>query len=170
MSGGNDGSGTAVHAFKVDAYAPGSPPEATPTWIGRLTREETDVACPRHQEVQQRTDAAAEAFRDMQQYMTPQRYGTAVHTHLHHQIRAIDDPNFRSEVSLSKVSEETYGTPGSIRIDVLERVGKGTVCVYDIKTGKSGLSATRSAELVGTVYAVYDDTSRIILIETRPKP
>jgi len=51
---------------------------------------------------------------------------------------------------------------------VLESVGNGTVCVYDIKTGRRGLSTARSAEIVGTVFSRYQGTRRIIMIETRP--
>ncbi|MEZ5849034.1 MAG: hypothetical protein R3D68_00095 [Hyphomicrobiaceae bacterium] len=40
--------------------------------------------------------------------------------------------------------------------------------VYDIKTGRRGLSTRRSAEIVGTVFKRYRGTNRIILIETRP--
>ena len=68
-----------------------------------------------------------------------------------------------------KTREETYGTPGSIRVDVLERAQENVVCVYDIKTGKSGLSATRAAEIASRVAVIYTPASRIIVIETRPK-
>lgn len=137
--------------------------------FARLTREETDIACPRHGEVQSRTDEAADTVRREGNYFTAAQFGTAVHKNLESQIKALDDPNFRAEVSISKTREETYGTRGSIRIDVLENVGNGTVCVYDIKTGHSALSAARSAELVGTIFSRYPDTSRVILIEARPR-
>ncbi len=168
MSTRNGPGGTAVLGFRADDYKPGEEPKATPTWVGRLTREETDRACPRHPEVQSRTDDAAARAKSEANYWTGSQYGTRVHKYLADEIRALDDPNFRAEVSLSKTQEESYGTRGSIRIDVFERVGNGTVCVYDIKTGRRGLSATRSAELVGTVFALYKDTRRIILLETRP--
>jgi len=71
-------------------------------------------------------------------------------------------------VSLIKSEEADYGDPGTKRIDVLENPGKGTVCVYDVKTGVSGLTAARMRELAGTVSFFYPGTSRIIVIEVRP--
>jgi hypothetical protein len=87
------------------------------------------------------------------------------------------DPNFRAEVSLRKTLEETgrpnrqetdYGELGSIRVDILENTKYNTACVYDIKTGKSGLSAARFAEISRTVHLRFPNTLRIIVIEIRP--
>ena len=63
---------------------------------------------------------------------------------------------------------DRYGEKGSIRVDVLENRGNGTVCVYDIKTGQSGLSPARMAEIAGTVFRTYAGTKRIIVTEIRP--
>ncbi len=169
LSGRNGPDSTAVMSFKADEYVPGETPQAKPEWVGTRTREETNEVCPRHEEVRSRTDDAADRVRREGNYWTAQQYGTAVHKDMEGQVRALKDPNFRAEVSISKTKNETYGTPGSIRIDVLENVGNGTVCVYDIKTGRSGLSAARSVELVGTVFSRYPGTNRILLIETRPR-
>jgi len=81
------------------------------------------------------------------------------------------DPNFRAEVSHVKGLEEAqdYGTKGSIRVDVLERRDRATVCVYDIKTGRSGLSIMRS-EIASTVFSAYGPVQRIIITEVRPAP
>jgi len=169
LSSKNDGDGSAVLVFRAAEYAPGEAPAAEPVRVGRLDREQTDIACPRHGEVQQRTDDAADTVRREGNYWTPQGYGTQVHKNLERQIKLLSDPNFVAEQSLSKNDFENYGATGSIRIDVLERVGNGTVCVYDIKTGARGLSLSRSVEIVGNVFKNYSDTSRIILIETRPR-
>jgi hypothetical protein len=138
-------------------------------WVGRLTREETDVACPRHGEVQSRTDEAAGTVRREGNYLTPTQYGTAVHKNLADQIRVLDDPNFRAEASFIKSRDAGYGEVGSKRIDVLENVGNGTVCVYDIKTGTRGLALQRSGEIAGAVHYYFPRTQSIIVIETRPR-
>jgi hypothetical protein len=52
---------------------------------------------------------------------------------------------------------------------VLERVGDGTVCVYDIKTGRRGLSVARTAEVAANVFKAYAGTQRIIVSEIRPR-
>jgi hypothetical protein len=68
-----------------------------------------------------------------------------------------------------KNREENYGRKDSIRIDVLEKVSDGTVCVYDIKTGQRGLSAARTSEIATNVFKAYPGTQRIIVSEIRPK-
>ena len=64
--------------------------------------------------------------------------------------------------------EEDYGTKNSVRIDVFEDRRDGTVCIYDIKTGKSELSRARAAELAEKVLRAYSDAKRILVIEVRP--
>ena len=81
----------------------------------------------------------------------------------------VKDPNFRAAVSYLKASEEDYGVKGTIRVDVYENTQKGTVCVYDIKTGRSGLSNARIAEIVSRVYAGSRKPNRIIITEVRPQ-
>lgn len=79
------------------------------------------------------------------------------------------DANFRAEYSLIKSEEaKHYGEAGSIRVDVLENVGNGTVCVYDIKTGDKGMNVSRMDEIAFNVNRLYPGTLRVIVIETRP--
>src|SRR5262249_13918286 len=97
--------------------------------IKLLDRDKVDAACPRLGEVQERTDLAAEVVSRTHGYLSPTEFGTAVHTNLKRQIGGLNDRAFRAEVSYLKNREETYGRKDSIRIDVLEKVGDGTVCV-----------------------------------------
>jgi hypothetical protein len=62
----------------------------------------------------------------------------------------------------------TAGQYGTIRIDVFEEAPNQTVCVYDIKTGKRGLSPARMLEIATKVFAAYNDVKRIIITEIRP--
>jgi hypothetical protein len=79
--------------------------------------------------------------------------------------------NFRAEVSRLKGQEAdaAYGARGSIRIDVFENVGRGTICVYDIKTGEAGLSARRMADIAESAFEYFPNTKRIIITEVRPR-
>ena len=95
-----------------------------------------------------------------------------------------DDPNLRAEKSYVKWVEDTrdagespivspenearYGMKGTLRIDVLENGGHGTVCVYDIKTGARGLSAARFDEIKQTVFHAFPNTQNIVITEVRP--
>lgn len=91
-----------------------------------------------------------------------------MHVALKNQIDALDDPDFRAEVSALKKLDETYGAKGSVRIDVFENIRKEIVCIYDIKTGKSGLNARRAAELAAKAFEGLPSARQIIVIETRP--
>lgn len=172
QSGGSDarqgGDGKAVIAFKADEFEPGTGLEPTAIHVRKLDRDETKRFCPRLDDVQARTNAAAAAVQAGGQYGDRADYGTKVHGALEAQIRALRDPDYRTEVSLGKIREEAYGRPGSIRVDVLEKVDNDTVCVYDIKTGARGLSKPRAAEIAGTVQSVFGPRLRIVVIEVRP--
>jgi hypothetical protein len=133
-----------------------------------LTRDQVDSECPRLNEVQQRTDYAAASV-NRADYARPSEYGTAVHYQLKQQIEALKDYNLIAEISLLKSQDiDRYGERGSIRVDVFERVGNGTVCVYDIKTGRTGLTPARFAEIATRVFKVFPDTTRIVISEIRP--
>ncbi|MBL8568735.1 MAG: hypothetical protein JNK84_06580 [Phreatobacter sp.] len=156
-------------AFNARDYSAGPAPVRELSFVGQLTREQVEQACPRLPEVQERTDIAADAFAGDRFWVSPQRYGTAVHTHLKHQIDGLNDPKFRAEMSLLKAEEANRrGERGSIRIDVFERTNSDTVCVYDIKTGEAGLGPTRTLEIVGRVRHAFQFVPRIIITEIRP--
>lgn len=63
-----------------------------------------------------------------------------------------------------------YATRESVRVDVLNNLGDGTVCVYDIKTGKrSPLTGPRMAEIAATVFGAYGkQVQRIVITEVTP--
>jgi hypothetical protein len=152
--------------FRTDAQG-----ERVQTTVDRLNRDQVNEACPRFGEVQSRTDYADQVVSRGGGIMSPQQFGTFVHTHLKQQIDSLDDPNFRAEVSRlkSERDEVSHGRKGSIRIDVIENAGGGTVCVYDIKTGASGLSPARMAEIAHVAFKHFPNTRRIVVTEIRPR-
>jgi hypothetical protein len=148
-----------------------------------LTRDEVNRICERLEEVQMRTDYIALAERPFRDKMSPTQYGTRIHSMLKNEIDRLRDPNFRAEVSVVKATEEEkeaneplesspgevkYGTKNSIRIDVYEKTNPTTVCVYDIKTGRSGLSPARFNEIRQSVFHAYGAVQHIIITEVRP--
>ena len=84
-------------------------------------------------------------------------------------VDTLRDPNFTAEVSILKsdLDASRYGLKGTIRIDVIERREDNVVCVYDLKTGASGLSRARLWKIYNGVSARYK-AARIIIIEVRP--
>jgi hypothetical protein len=181
LSSRNGPDGTAVFAFRADDYLTKQTPSGqVAVRVGRLTEEQVNASCPRLNDVQAETNKAAGAV-NRADYATPAAYGTAVHLELHKQIKAGIYPDLSSEISILKTLQETgklpskpqdeetkYGTKGSIRIDVLESPKAETVCVYDIKTGRSRLYPGRTAEIAANVYSRFPNARRIIVIETRP--
>lgn len=168
LSALNSRNSRAIFEFNARGYdRDGDVPDIATSRL--LSRDQVDSECPRLNEVQQRTDFSANSI-NRADYSRASEYGTAVHTRLANQIRALNDPNFRAEISLLKDASARYGEPGSIRIDIFERVGNGTVCVYDIKTGSEGLSLARFHEIATRVLAIYGDTTRIVISEIRPTP
>lgn len=108
--------------------------------------------------------------------LNPAQFGTRVHHEVALSVVAEDDENFQPEVSALKTIDETkqkppkkvdYGTKDSIRVDVLENRNE-TVCVYDIKTGQSGLLPGRMNEFAMAVGKHYKNAQRIIVMEVRP--
>lgn len=136
--------------------------------VRNLDKDEAQSFCPRLAEVQSRTDSAAEAVRRDRGPLSPAQYGTAVHLDLKQQIDDLNNPDFRAELSYLKGEPAKYGVRGTIRIDVLERVDAATVCVYDIKTGASGLTGARMDEIAVNVAKNFGPIQRIVITEVRP--
>ena len=171
----NDGSARAIIEFENREYRPvegGQVLDIVGTKL--LTREETRIACPRLDEVQSRVDRVDAEMREQYSEYSAQQHGTAVHVILANEIKAQRNPDFTAEVSILKSEEESrfvpYGRANTVRIDVLERVDAQTVCVYDLKTGRAGLSTARSKEIAGEVFKAFGKVhQRIIVTEVRPK-
>jgi hypothetical protein len=157
-----------------------------------LNQDEVRRTCERLKDVQDITDKSVAAMKATRNGMSPTEYGTAVHATIAMTIGQ-SDPDFKAEISYEKMRQEgikvpppeaqqqglnrpkqthtesDYGIKGSIRVDVLERVkGTHTVCVYDIKTGRSGLSPRRMQEIALNVLGAFPDTNHIIVTEVRP--
>ena len=170
LSARNDRNGTAALGLTATGFLPRASPDFDTTWVGRLSREKLDAACPRAAEVKAIADEAAAYVRSQIEGLSPQEFGSRVHLRIKDQINSQRDPKFVAEISLSRTgdSNPSYGTLNAYRLDVLEQARLDTVCVYDHKTGVAGLSARRIDELVSIVEKNYPGTRRIIVIEVRP--
>jgi hypothetical protein len=115
------------------------------------------------------TDAAAQKVQSQWGPLTPQQYGTRVHTALRDSIVAYNDPNLKAEISAIKSRPADYGEKGSIRIDAFENVGDSTVCVYDVKTGEAKLTLLRMQEIANNAQKLYPGTTKLRIIEKRPR-
>lgn len=172
LAGREDATSVPVLEFRAQEFAGGKEAGGTIAFasVRDVGRDEVDRYCPRLGEVQERTDRITAQVDAEGVDRSPQDRGTEIHTRLRDEIRDLRDPKFIAERSYMKEFEETrYGAKDSIRIDVLEDVRNGTVCVYDVKTGRSGLVDSRMADIAARVQSNFPGTHRILVSEIRPK-
>jgi hypothetical protein len=172
----------AVFQFNAKQFGPDEQGKLDPGTAAALTFAQVRRVCPGIARVKELTDEAvkqAEADEKASgEQWSASKFGTAVHTHLKRTIDAwnrlppeeaskLNPFGFRAEVSFIKGLEENPGKKGTIRVDVLEKRDDGVVCVYDIKTGWSGLTPARMLEVASNVHKNYE-TMNFVITETRP--
>ena len=74
-------------------------------------------------------------------------YGTAVHTEFKAQIGALKRSDLTVEQSYLNGQSVNYGTPGSVRADVIEGPNDHPRTIYDLKTGDARLTGARIRNL-----------------------
>jgi hypothetical protein len=81
--------------------------------------------------------------------MSPQEYGTRIHAVFAALVKAANITGIRPEDVETTFPEGPYGSPDSIRTDVVLRdTTTGTIiAIYDVKTGKADLSPARADQL-----------------------
>ena len=138
-------------------------------FVGPVSTPEAASVCPSLREVQSRLDATVARISNESSGLSPSQFGTAVHLDMQRQIQALKDPNFVAELSTLNGLPATYGTRGSVRVDILENVSIDKVCVYDIKTGLGGLSELRIRSLALESFKHFGKIPESIYItEVRP--
>lgn len=166
-----------VMGFVPRDYEPGKLGQMDLAFVGNLTAEEAKNACRMLGTVQNLTDRAANAAGDPRLFSSMATYGTNVHVRFRDFVTDLNDINFRAERSFLKEAAEptsrdelAAGYPRSVRTDAYEyRPEDGTLCVYDLKTGRRGLSLRRSDILATAAYLGMRDVRRVIMLEVRPR-
>jgi hypothetical protein len=71
-------------------------------------------------------------------------YGTQVHSAFKAEVGSLGNANLGREVSYLNGEVVPYGTPGSVRLDVVEYDAGGNIkAVYDLETGSTSLTPAR---------------------------
>jgi hypothetical protein len=171
------GGGQAVMGFNAWQFTPETGTAGLPqlAYVGRLSDEEVERACLRWPDVKSFADRAANAAGSVDLFSSAAVYGTNVHTRFKVYVEDAHDPFFRAERSFWKESDESrilglseYGRRGTIRVDAYEYRDDGTLCVYDLKTGRASIS-NRRAEILATAAAIgLAPIRRVIVSEVRP--
>jgi len=74
--------------------------------------------------------------------------GTLKHTDFANRVKGLNDPLIQPEVTYKNGQIVPYGTKGGVRLDVVEYNSNGTIkAVYDLKTGKAGLTNSRIQQI-----------------------
>lgn len=152
-------------AFTAKEFRPGGEIVPHLTYVGTLTRAETATVCTKLDLVQRLSNEAFAEAKRAGPYPSAAVFGTAVHTRLRPKIITYGGPTLKAEFSLLKKVEEEPWDFSAIRVDVIENRDEGPICVYDLKTGKRGLSGPRTAEF--TIRLLMHGRP-IIVIEVRP--
>lgn len=165
----------ATIAFNARDYRPGEAPGFDLGYVGQISRSEAEAACRYLPELQSRLDAAVTTVGPASKYPSMAVYGTYVHTNMKNQIITQNYPDLKAERSFLKESYEPtsetlrrYGYPDTVRYDAYEFRADGTLCLYDFKAGRRGLSLVRSDIMANAARYGFASARRIIVLEVRP--
>ena len=168
----------ALH-FTPHEFEAGQGPRLQPVVVP-LLREQVEGACPLYGAVQTEANLATQEAIKRGNYQSASEFGTQVHTIMKEYIISKYPKSLIPERSYLKYAEELegdrryredgvrYGLKNSLRLDVLEKVGNGVSCVYDLKTGKNGLTPARMKEIGRSVYKNFGQQYRILVIPIQP--
>ena len=166
-----------VMGFVPREYQLGKPGQLDLAFVGKPGAEEVKDACKKLEIVQELANRAARDAGEPGNFSSMATYGTNVHVRFRDFVNDFNDENFRAERSfLKEVADPTSskelaaGYSPSVRADAYEyRPDDKTLCVYDLKAGRRGLSIPRSDILATAVYLGMKDVRRVIMLEIRPR-
>lgn len=74
-------------------------------------------------------------------------FGTSVHSAFRIEVDALDNSSLFTEQSYLNGIPVEYGTPGSVRLDVVEGSLENPATIYDLKTGNAALTRSRIEQI-----------------------
>jgi hypothetical protein len=136
--------------------------------IRDLSQDEANDACPALPEVQAETSSSYANVRVQNPDATPQEIGNLVHEEVAAAFK--DQPGFKVKAGFLDGKSLPTGlrVAGSSFLDVLHDVGNGTICIYDIKTGISGLGSRQIYQYWSEAKQAFVYARRIYILEVRP--
>ncbi|CAO4143413.1 hypothetical protein LPLAFNJD_LOCUS1432 [Methylorubrum aminovorans] len=170
-SGQNDPYSRTVLGLSAQEFLPNPQGITAPAiWVGPISPSALDAACQHNGQVEAMTNRIARQVRAIGLYRTSQFYANRVHFEIDQHVKVSVNPNFKSEISFDAgPGVATYGTPGSVRLDLLERSVPQTTCIYDYKTGNAKLTLERALTLATMSNKHFPGTIRIIVTQVKPR-
>ena len=162
-------------AFKI--WTGGTEGEVVSLQQETLTREQVAQVCKALPDVQTWTNEAASELLPERSVLSAKDWGNSVHWATYKRITDLKKTfptafaNVFPEISIDEDRRDSndedgpsYGQSGTSRLDVLEKVSATTYCVYDVKTGTSGLTQKRLLELLDKL----PKGALVYIMEVRP--
>lgn len=88
-----------------------------------------------------------------------------MHAAFRKEVQALANPTLRTEVSFLAKEEVKWGTPGSVRVDVVQYGPGGEILsIFDLKTGGAVLTPQRAEEILSNLPG----TQNVPIIMIRP--
>ncbi len=134
--------------------------------------------CPRYPDVQTIANKIASTMGPVSLYGSPQNYGTQFHLRAADEINKVWKGQLIPELYLMAPLENAPDSyyrdkvkpreKDSLGLDVFEPVGGDSVCIYDFKTGGTGLSSKRMSHFSYSSAKTFPNLKRFFVIEIRP--
>ena len=151
--------GLSVIAFKI--WTGGTEGNVVSLQQETLTQEQVAQVCKVLPDVQTWTNEAATMHLPQRAAMSPTEWGNLVHWAIYKRITDLKKTiptalaNVFPEISIDgrrleidHPNRPRYGQAGTSRLDILEKISATTYCIYDVKTGASGLTPNRMNEIL----------------------
>jgi len=141
--------------------------------IGPLDIGKVDANCPRFSDVHQVAVEADMRVRAANKDLSARELGTLIHREIAQEVGrwpGIGIGLWSEQGLLEGVRQDVSILPkGASRIDVLEDAGKGTVCIYDAKTGDSDMRQKQMLQYWQEALAFRKGTTRVYVIPLNTK-
>ena len=126
------------------------------------------MACPAYPKVQSVTSSSDAKVRAQNPNAPPQEIGNMVHEEV--AAAFVGQLGFKVKAGFLGNTELRNGlrVAGSSFLDVLHDVGNGTICIFDIKTGISGLGSRQINQYWNAAKEAFEDAQRIYILVVRP--
>jgi hypothetical protein len=169
-----------------------------PIFVTQLSEDQVRSVCGKYQDVMERLARIEVQVRKDKPGLKGARYGTEVHRRIEEEINGAGRTpetaqwkHYRAEYSMRKESIAVAQDPqsvsiptepsedrkparrnarGTVRVDIMEELSDGTICVYDVKTGEAILSTERMDEIAASVAKHFGLNRKIIVIEAKLRP